>query len=41
MKYCDENSIPYPDGAITPNHTHVSVSAELASYGIHLLVENQ
>ncbi|CAX40657.1 oxidoreductase, putative [Candida dubliniensis CD36] len=41
MKYCDENSIPYPDGAIvcTPNHTHVSVSAELASYGIHLLVE--
>lgn len=38
---CDQNNSPYPDGAIvcTPNATHILVSAELASYGIHLLVE--
>ncbi|ODV82101.1 NAD(P)-binding protein [Suhomyces tanzawaensis NRRL Y-17324] len=39
--HCDANGLDYPKGAIvcTPNHTHVKVSAELASYGIHLLVE--
>ncbi|KAK6465916.1 oxidoreductase [Scheffersomyces coipomensis] len=41
IDYCEENSIPIPDGAIvaTPNHTHVKVAAELAYFGIHLLVE--
>ncbi|KAK6201588.1 oxidoreductase [Scheffersomyces amazonensis] len=41
IDYCEENSFPLPDGAIvaTPNHTHVKVSAELAYYGINLLVE--
>lgn len=41
IAYCQESKIPYPDGAIvcTPNHTHIKLSAELASYGIHLLVE--
>ncbi|EGW30131.1 uncharacterized protein SPAPADRAFT_63741 [Spathaspora passalidarum NRRL Y-27907] len=41
IEYCNTRKLPYPDGAIvcTPNHTHVKVSAELASYGINLLVE--
>ncbi|EMG47329.1 hypothetical protein SBY92_002782 [Candida maltosa Xu316] len=41
MEYCTTNGIACPDGAVVcvPNHLHVSVSAELASYGIHLLVE--
>lgn len=41
IEECDETNTPYPDGAIicTPNSTHVRVAAELASYGIHLLVE--
>lgn len=41
IQYADDNKIPYPDGAIvcTPNHTHVRIAAELASHGIHLLVE--
>lgn len=41
FQYLDENSIPYPDGALicTPNHTHASISAKLASRGIHLLIE--
>lgn len=39
--YCDSNSVPYPQAAIiaTPNHTHVTLGMELASRGIHLLVE--
>ncbi|KAG2734417.1 hypothetical protein G9P44_002423 [Scheffersomyces stipitis] len=41
IAYCDQNGMSYPDGAIicTPNHTHIRVSAELANYGINLLVE--
>lgn len=41
VEYCNDMMIPLPDGAIvaTPNHTHIKVSAELASHGIHLLVE--
>lgn len=41
IKDCNENNVPYPDAAIvcTPNSLHVQVAAELASYGIHLLVE--
>lgn len=41
IQFCDTEGIPYPHGAIvcTPNHTHIKVSAELASHRIHLLVE--
>lgn len=41
IQYAKDENIQIPDGAIvcTPNHTHVKISAELASYGIHLLVE--
>lgn len=41
IAHCDANDIPYPNGAVvaTPNATHIRVSAELASHGIHLLVE--
>lgn len=41
VQFCKTNELNLPDGAIvcTPNHTHVVISAELASYGIHLLVE--
>lgn len=41
IKDCDENDRTYPDGAIvcTPNSLHISIAAELASHGIHLLLE--
>lgn len=41
IQECEETGTQYPDGAIvcTPNSTHVKISAELASHGIHLLVE--
>lgn len=41
IKYCRDNQIKYPDGAIvcTPNHTHVQVASELANHGINLLIE--
>ena len=41
IQNCNETNTPYPDGAIvcTPNSLHISVAAELASHGIHLLVE--
>lgn len=41
IQFCNETNTNYPDGAIvcTPNSTHVKVAAELASHGIHLLVE--
>lgn len=41
IQHLDRHKLPYPDGAIvcTPNHSHITVAAELASYGIHLLVE--
>lgn len=39
--HLDEGSLPYPDGALicTPNHTHASIAAKLASKGVHLLIE--
>lgn len=39
--FCESYNVDYPDGAIvaTPNHSHASVGIELASKGIHLLVE--
>ncbi|KAK6455717.1 putative oxidoreductase [Scheffersomyces xylosifermentans] len=41
FSYCEYNNVPYPTAAIiaTPNHTHVKLGIELASKGIHLLVE--
>lgn len=41
FEYLDSESIPYPDGALicTPNHTHAALAAQLASRGVHLLVE--
>lgn len=41
FEYLDDNSIPHPDGALicTPNHTHASIAARLASKGVHLLIE--
>mmetsp|Transcript_2013 Transcript_2013/g.2196 ORF Transcript_2013/g.2196 Transcript_2013/m.2196 type:complete len:394 (-) Transcript_2013:20-1201(-) len=41
IESCNETNTPYPDGAIvcTPNSLHISIAAELASHGIHLLVE--
>lgn len=41
IQHLQLHKLPYPDGAIvcTPNHTHIKVAAELASFGIHLLVE--
>lgn len=39
--YCDMFNIPLPDAAIiaTPNHTHLALGMELASKGIHILME--
>lgn len=39
--FCDRNRVGYPDAAVvaTPNHSHASVGIQLASKGIHLLVE--
>lgn len=39
--YCDTHCIPYPHAAIvaTPNHTHLHMGLELASRGIHILME--
>lgn len=41
FNHLDKNHLPYPDGAIvcTPNHLHTCVAAELATKGVHLLVE--
>ena len=41
FEYCDSNCIDYPTAAViaTPNHTHVPLGLELASRGIHLLME--
>lgn len=41
INHCDNQGIAYPHGAVvaTPNATHIRVAAELASHGIHLLVE--
>lgn len=41
IEFCTISHMDIPDGAIvcTPNHTHISVARELASHGIHLLVE--
>lgn len=39
--FCNKYSVDYPDAAIvaTPNHSHASVGIQLASKGIHLMVE--
>lgn len=39
--FCDKYRVGYPDAAVvaTPNHSHASVGIQLASKGIHLLVE--
>lgn len=39
--YCDSQCMEYPTAAViaTPNHTHVPLGLELASRGIHLLME--
>ncbi|KAK6201146.1 putative oxidoreductase [Scheffersomyces amazonensis] len=43
FEFCEFNNegVTYPDAAIiaTPNHTHVDLGLQLASKGIHLLVE--
>lgn len=41
LEFCDQYLIELPDAAIiaTPNHTHASIGIQLASKGIHLLVE--
>lgn len=39
--FCDKYRVGYPDAAVvaTPNHSHACVGIQLASKGIHLLVE--
>ncbi|KAG7664746.1 uncharacterized protein J8A68_001701 [[Candida] subhashii] len=39
--HCETYNIPFPDAAIvaTPNHTHLDMAMELATRGIHILME--
>lgn len=41
LDFCQQYQVDLPDAAIiaTPNHTHAELGMQLASYGIHLLVE--